>query len=165
MAHLKAFTMPKWGIEMSEGTIAEWMVGVDEDFDRGTVLTLIETDKITNEVEAEAPGRFVRIFAADGETHAVGALLGVLSDGPADAGDIDAFVARFTAADTSFTGDDSAAEIAATAPEAVSASASISAAALEAAQAAGIDIATIIGTGRDGRISLQDVHLAIQQQQ
>ena len=57
MAKLKAFTMPKWGIEMAEGTIAEWMVAEGAPFTRGTVLTLIETDKITNEVEAEADGR------------------------------------------------------------------------------------------------------------
>ena len=45
MARLKAFTMPKWGIEMSEGTIAEWMVAENQPFAKGTVLTLIETDK------------------------------------------------------------------------------------------------------------------------
>ena len=50
MARLKAFTMPKWGIEMSEGTIAEWMVAENAPFEKGTVLALIETDKITVEV-------------------------------------------------------------------------------------------------------------------
>lgn len=68
MAKLKAFTMPKWGIEMAEGTIAEWMVAENAPFARGTVLTLIETDKITNEVEAEADGRFVRILAKAGDS-------------------------------------------------------------------------------------------------
>ena len=75
MAKLKPFTMPKWGIEMAEGTIADWMVAENAPFTRGTVLTLIETDKITNEVEAEADGRFVRILAKPGETYPVGALL------------------------------------------------------------------------------------------
>ena len=66
MAKLRPFTMPKWGIEMSEGTVAEWMVAENRPFAKGTVLTLIETDKITNEVEAEAGGRFVRLVAQAG---------------------------------------------------------------------------------------------------
>ena len=61
---LKAFTMPKWGIEMSEGMIGEWMVAEGQDFARGDVLTLIETDKITNEVEAEADGLKAYIAAS-----------------------------------------------------------------------------------------------------
>ena len=71
MAKLKAFTMPKWGIEMAEGTLAEWSVAENEPFARGTVLALIETDKITNELEAEADGRFVRIIAQAGEVYPV----------------------------------------------------------------------------------------------
>ena len=67
MATLKAFTMPKWGIEMAEGTIAEWGVAEGEAFAKGAVLALIETDKITNEIEAEADGRFVRLLASAGD--------------------------------------------------------------------------------------------------
>ncbi|MEO7635543.1 MAG: biotin/lipoyl-containing protein, partial [Sphingomicrobium sp.] len=77
---LKAFTMPKWGIEMSEGMIGEWMAAEGKPFSRGQVLALIETDKITNEVEAEADGKFVRILAQPGETLPVGALLAVYGD-------------------------------------------------------------------------------------
>jgi pyruvate dehydrogenase E2 component (dihydrolipoamide acetyltransferase) len=106
MAKLKPFTMPKWGIEMSEGTIAEWMVSEDTPFAKGTLLTLIETDKITNEVEAEADGRFVRIIAKEGETFPVGALLAVLSDGEAATSEeIEALIGSFRPADTSFTGE------------------------------------------------------------
>ena len=77
---LKAFTMPKWGIEMSEGTIGEWMVEEGRPFARGDVIGLIETDKITNEVESEADGKFVRIVARAGETYPVSALLAVFGD-------------------------------------------------------------------------------------
>ncbi len=164
MAKLKAFTMPKWGIEMAEGTIAEWMVAENAAFTRGTVLTLIETDKITNEVEAEADGRFVRILAKAGETYPVGALLAVLSDGgEASAAEIEALVAGFRASDTSFDPDagEPATPVAATAPAAseivVPEGLAISPAALEQAKALGVDLATVQGSGRNGRISAQDV--------
>ena len=53
MADIRPFCMPKWGIEMTEGTLAEWMVKEGDAFKRGQTLCLIETAKITNEVEAE----------------------------------------------------------------------------------------------------------------
>ena len=161
MANLKAFTMPKWGIEMSEGTIAEWMVAEGQPFARNDVLTLIETDKITNEVEAEAEGCFVRLVAEPGETYPVGALLAVFGEPGAGAGEIDAFVQSFKGAQTAFaaTSTPAATPSAPTpaAPPAVD-TRMISPAAHEAALAQGIDISTVSGTGRGGRVSLQDVH-------
>ena len=49
MANLRAFAMPKWGIEMTEGVVAEWKVGEGQPFRKGDLLALIETAKITNE--------------------------------------------------------------------------------------------------------------------
>jgi pyruvate dehydrogenase E2 component (dihydrolipoamide acetyltransferase) len=170
MANLKAFTMPKWGIEMSEGTIAEWMVAENAPFEKGAVLALIETDKITNEVEAEASGRFVRITAEAGGTYAVGALLAVLSDGDeASAAEIEAVIAGFKQADTSFgpDGDDTPAPAPAAAPVENAKSAPaipdgtlISPVARERAMQAGVDVASINGSGRGGRITAQDVDQA-----
>lgn len=156
MAKLQAFTMPKWGIEMAEGTIAEWMVAENATFTRGTVLTLIETDKITNEIEAEAEGRFVRILAEAGATYPVGALLAVLSDGgEATAAEIDALIAAFRPSNTSFDPEADAPAIIAV-PQGIA----LSPAALEHAQQLGVDLAQVTGTGRNGRISAQDVHQA-----
>ncbi|MDB5723214.1 MAG: catalytic domain of component of various dehydrogenase complexe [Alphaproteobacteria bacterium] len=167
MARLKPFTMPKWGIEMSEGTIAEWLVQENAPFAKGALLTLIETDKITNEVEAEADGRFVRILAKEGEAYPVGALLAVLSDGEATGDEIDALIAGFRQADTSFTGDDEggatppAVQTApAPPPPAIPDGLAISPAARERLVSAGLDPNAIAGSGRDGRITAQDVDQA-----
>jgi len=170
MANLKLFTMPKWGIEMSEGTIAEWMVAENAPFEKGAVLALIETDKITNEVEAEAPGRFVRIMAEAGGTYAVGALLAVLSDGgDASAAEIDAIIGTFKQADTSFGDKEDApapapmAAVASPPPPAqvpIPDGTLISPVARDRALASGVDVATLQGSGRGGRITAQDIEQA-----
>src|SRR3990167_10575213 len=102
MATLRAYAMPKWGIEMTEGVVAEWMVAEGVPFKKGDLLALIETDKITNEIEAEADGMFPRLIAQQGNSYAVGELIAVLA-GPDDqvsADEVDAFIAGFKPADT-----------------------------------------------------------------
>jgi len=171
---LKAFTMPKWGIEMVEGTVAEWMVREGEPFARGTVLALIETDKITNEVEAEADGCFVRLTARQGDTLPVGALLAVLGKPGTPATEVNAFVASFRPVDASMPGAEHAAdtqlspppsapaELAAPSPApAIPEGIAISPVARAAAKAVGFDVEPLTGSGRKGRITAQDVDLAL----
>lgn len=170
---LKAFTMPKWGIEMSEGMIGEWSVEEGKPFAQGEIIALIETDKITNEVEAEAYGKFVRILARQGETLPVGALLAVFGDDE-PAAEVDAFIAAFRlagspipAADTENMIAEAAAETAvppeppATAPIAIPETLAISPAARARAEQAQLDVASLAGSGRGGRIMLQDVEQAL----
>lgn len=173
MSKLRAFTMPKWGIEMQEGTIGEWNVREGDSVQKGQVLAQIETDKVINEVVSDFEMTIARIVGAVGETYPVGALLAVTSTGPASADEISEFVRTFRSA--------SGAEPAAVLTELSSPSGgaaqedvppisargqtaepgqAISAAARDYAAARSIDITQIRGSGRAGRITLQDVNQA-----
>jgi pyruvate dehydrogenase E2 component (dihydrolipoamide acetyltransferase) len=87
--------MPKWGIEMVEGTISEWNITEGEPVTKGQVVAQIETDKIVNEVQVEYDTHFVRLIATPGEVYPVGALLAVTASAPVAADEIDAFVRAF----------------------------------------------------------------------
>ncbi len=166
--------MPKWGIEMQEGTLAEWLVVEGAPFSKGDLIALIETDKITNEVEAERDGVLARIVTPAGETKVVGSLLGVFADGPAEASEVDAFLGSFRAADTSTAVGRGAGGSAPTAaePEKIPLTTSaapaphipdnvaISPAGRRLAQVRGVDVATISGSGPRGRITHQDIDQA-----
>ena len=73
--------VPTLGESVSEATIGKWFkkpgdaVAVDEP------LVELETDKVTIEVPAPAAGVLQAIAAKDGETVAVGALLGEIKEG------------------------------------------------------------------------------------
>lgn len=178
MVKLRAFTMPKWGIEMVEGTIGEWNVKVGETVSKGQVIAQIETDKIVNEVEIEYDTRFVRLIAEPGQTYPVGALLAVTSSETVEEEEIDAFVRAFApaggAATETFANVSAAAAGAAPAAPAgaaapatahreapvIPAGALMSPAARELALRLSVNVSAIEGHGRGGRITLQDVDQA-----
>ena len=59
--------MPKLGLTMTEGTITEWVVDAGQKVEKGSVVMLIETDKVEAEVEADADG-IVQYVANVGDT-------------------------------------------------------------------------------------------------
>ncbi|MDR7101918.1 2-oxo acid dehydrogenase subunit E2 [Croceicoccus sp. BE223] len=174
MSKIRAFTMPKWGIEMTEGTIAEWMFGEGDSFSKGQLICLIETDKITNEVEAEYDATVRKIvIPAGGEPEPVGALLAVFDDGSASDDEIAQFVADFVPAqggvaegkqkkkegepkEAGIEGHDDA-----PVPVTIETNRPISPEALKLAQAEQVDLSAIEGSGRNGRITFQDVQQAV----
>jgi pyruvate dehydrogenase E2 component (dihydrolipoamide acetyltransferase) len=162
---LRGFTMPKWGIEMTEGTLAEWNIKEGERVVKGQVIAQIETDKIVNEVQAESEMTFLRLLATPGEIYPVGALLAVTASGPADAAEVDAFMRAFRPAGAPARAADRVDEREA-APVMLSTDAKpppgvgISAAAQQFAQRHKVDVGHLVGSGRRGRITYQDVEQA-----
>ena len=162
--------MPKWGIEMQQGTLTEWHVKEGEAVEKGQLIALVETDKITNEMEADAPGVLHKTLVPEGEVRVVGELLAVIGDADVDPSEVEAFIAAFEAPDTSMAGANSSGggEVAAS-PKAEKPTVlsnadfegiNISPAAKSLAVSLGIKADTIVATGRRGRISLQDVEQA-----
>jgi pyruvate dehydrogenase E2 component (dihydrolipoamide acetyltransferase) len=164
-ALISAITMPKWGIEMTEGTVTGWRVGEGQRIERGAEILDVETEKIVNAVESPAGGVLRRILAVGGETRAVGALIGVIAEERTSDADIARFVESFVAAVVSFdpnaaapaaeptAADPTAAEPMATASD----EARVSPIARRVAERLGVDLAKVTGTGRNGRISKEDV--------
>lgn len=67
------FLMPKLGLTMTEGSIAEWTVAVGQNFLAGDTYVVVETDKVTSEITATHAGRLTRLLVQVGETVDVGA--------------------------------------------------------------------------------------------
>lgn len=70
--------MPKLGLTMEEGMVVNWVKKPGDDVEAGEVVVEIESDKITNEVEAEDDGILGEIIVPEGETVPVGAVLGII---------------------------------------------------------------------------------------
>lgn len=158
-----AVTMPKWGIEMTEGTITDWRVREGERVERGSEILDVETEKIVNAVEAPVSGVLRRIIAGAGDTRAVGELIGIIADESASDQEIAAFGESFVAAVVSFEpAEDSAPAPAPTAAVPTPAAqeseeARVSPIARRLAERLGVDLSQVQGTGRNGRISKEDV--------
>ncbi|MGA2615909.1 MAG: dihydrolipoamide acetyltransferase family protein [Spirochaetia bacterium] len=65
MAH--NIIMPKTGMAMEEGTVVQWLKKVGDRISRGEVIAVIETDKVTMDLESDYEGTLLAIVHGDGE--------------------------------------------------------------------------------------------------
>ena len=181
---IKPINMPKWGMEMSEGDINAWYFAVGDQVNAGDDLVDIETSKIINTVTATDSGILRAILGATGETHAVGALLGVIASAETSDADIQAFInSNSSAAAEPKAVTEASAPVAAavetapapapaTIPQAASGLSKLaegeddslvaaSPVARRLAAEYGVNLNNITGTGRHDRVSKRDLEAAV----
>ncbi|MBI2714325.1 MAG: E3 binding domain-containing protein [Rhizobiales bacterium] len=72
MKTLADLVMPKLGLTMTEGTVAQWAIAPGASFGADDIVAVIETDKIAYEVKAPSAGTLSEILVPTGTTVAVG---------------------------------------------------------------------------------------------
>ncbi|WP_151747918.1 2-oxo acid dehydrogenase subunit E2 [Acinetobacter lactucae] len=197
MSEIKTLEIPKWGLSMEEGTIAQWLIKEGDSFNKGDEICEIETTKIVNVLEAPFAGTLRKILAKDGETLPVGGLIAVCAESEVSDAEIETFIASLggsaakapeasseqSKAETSVPVAEKAVQpqsIAASAPVPVKAAKGDYAVpeslqgyqtsdelfttphALKLAEKHNVNLAKVTGSGREGRISVQDIQKAVQ---
>lgn len=73
--------LPKWGLTMEDGSLVAWRVGEGERVQAGQVIAEVETEKVTNELEAPVSGVISKILIeADTEEIPVGTALCLIEE-------------------------------------------------------------------------------------
>jgi 2-oxoglutarate dehydrogenase E2 component (dihydrolipoamide succinyltransferase) len=139
--------VPTLGESVTEATIGKWFkqpgdpVAVDEP------LVELETDKVTIEVPSPAAGTLAGIAAKNGDTVAVGALLGEIKEGAVAAAKPAAAPAAKPPEAPKPQAPPPKPAVAAAVPPSVR----------KIAAETGIDVTAVAGTGRDGRVTKGDM--------
>src|SRR3954453_2239558 len=147
--------VPALGESVTEATIGKWFKKPGDPVSVDEPLVELETDKVTIEVPAPAAGTLAEVAAKDGETVAVGALLGEIKEGAgAPAKSADAKPAAPTA--------EAKAKLSPAPPKVSAAGAPLAPSVRKMAAETGMDPAKLEGTGKDGRVTKGDMMAAIE---
>jgi 2-oxoglutarate dehydrogenase E2 component (dihydrolipoamide succinyltransferase) len=150
--------VPTLGESVTEATIGKWFKQPGEAVAVDEPLVELETDKVTIEVPAPAAGVLSAIAAKDGDTVAVGAVLGQIKEG---AGGAKAAAAAPSIAKPAAASAAKPAPAAAKAP-ANALDAPLAPSVRKLSAESGVDTATVSGSGKDGRVTKGDMLAAIE---
>jgi pyruvate dehydrogenase E2 component (dihydrolipoamide acetyltransferase) len=168
-------TMPRLSDTMTEGVVAQWLKKVGDKVSEGDILAEIETDKATMEFESFNEGTLLFIGLKDGESAPVDSLLAIIGE---EGENIDAIIKEFKIAAPAQESAP-AADVQKVAPEApVKETAAVAPApavahvaapvvntgrvvasplAKKIAEDKGINLATVAGSGENGRVIKRDI--------
>ena len=162
---LHTMVMPKLGLTMEEGLIARWLRSEGDAVKKGEALLVIETEKITYDIEAPTGG-ILHIVRQAGETVAVASPVAVVAATQEDYSQAVAGAAPAPAAAVAVDARPAGGPTVGAARTAAgvreeSGGVRASPLARRLAAEAGLDLAALKGTGPGGRISREDVEAAV----
>ncbi len=137
-------TVPVLGESVTEGSIGEWLKQPGEAVAADEPIVSLETDKVAVDVPSPIAGIMSEHRAAVGDTVEVGAVIAVIEEGA-------------SAAASAAKSETPAPSAAKEAPDAGGASLTLSPAVRRAVLEHGVDPSTIKGSGKDGRLTKEDV--------
>ncbi len=145
--------VPTLGESVSEATVAQWLKKEGESVKADEPIVELETDKVTLEVNAPSDGIIAKITVGEGETVEVGAILGSMGKGTGKVAN-DAASAKAAKSETpaivESKSSDSNKDAGKTSP-----------AVRKLLADNGLSASVIKGSGKDGRITKEDVEKAI----
>ncbi|MGH2977044.1 MAG: dihydrolipoamide acetyltransferase family protein [Gaiellaceae bacterium] len=150
--------LPRLGQGMESGTIVRWLKSEGEQVEKGEPLFELDTDKVTQDVEAEAAGVLLKIAVAEGEVPVgqtiafIGAEGEDVPDAPAEAPKQEERAPEQKAAEPS--------AVAVEQPATSNGRIKASPLARRLARERGIELSSVRGTGPEGRIVAEDVERA-----
>jgi len=145
------FKLPDLGEGLTEGEIARWLVEEGQEIAEDAPLVEIATDKTTVEIPSPAGGKVSRILVEEGAVVPVGTVLVVIGGDGSEPAPADAEQPRAEPAPTQKAASDNLSQ-----GEKVRATPLIRKVAAEL----GVDLASVTGTGPQGRITEDDVRAA-----
>ena len=159
--------LPRLGQGMEAGTITRWLVAEGDEVKKGQPLFELDTDKVTQEVEAEASGVLLKIVVPEGEVP-VGTAIAYVGEAGEDVPEgTGTQPAEGEAPREQVPVPTESASAAPPVPEPATVSAEGNGGRIKASPLArriarerGIDLAALSGTGPEGRIVAEDVERA-----
>ncbi|NOR37035.1 MAG: dihydrolipoyllysine-residue succinyltransferase, partial [Woeseiaceae bacterium] len=143
--------MPQLGETVLEGTVAAWYKAAGDSVAKGDLLLDVETDKAATEIEAPEAGVLSSINVPEGETVDVGTVLAVIAVEGESAAEVPAESAPPVGAASAAT------PAGGGLPPKSTGSGKLSPAVRRLLKQHDLSVDAISGTGRDGRVTRQDV--------
>jgi pyruvate dehydrogenase E2 component (dihydrolipoamide acetyltransferase) len=165
MAMPELLRMPEVAAGATSAVLSIWPVAAGTEYPLGEIIATIETDKAVVDVEAESAGYIVRTLVAEGAEVAIGAPIALIATPGEKVDDVDAALAALGLSDAAAKAAPAAAPVEIASPlDAIDTTQGdrlfASPLARRLARERGIDLATLTGTGPNGRIRRRDVEAA-----